>query len=651
MEQEPNRLSEKFSLKKCVEFVVICIITAITWNLPQESFGIEGLTVIQQRVIAIFIFATLSWLTEAIPSWATSLVIITVMCLTISNNSLSMFKGGGAAISANGTELGFTKGLKFTSGIIGENKIIIDQKGKQLTLKGKDIAFRIDSLHKGQTILTTYVADKDDKAYMTLTNANMKEGTQTDSINQVSAVVTKDADVTFTNKGGLINLKSIAILDNGKIIRQWDFTNISDKDLRSLQSDAAIWSAASDKSGVYTNRSTLKGADFGAELKSSDIMATFANPIIILFLGGFILAIAATKSGLDVLLAKNLIRPFGKKSENVLLGFLLITGFFSMFVSNTATAAMMLTFLTPVFAALPANGKGRVALTLSIPVAANLGGMATPIGTPPNAIALQALNGPELHMGIGFGQWMAFMFPLVIALLLISWFLLKKWFPFSQKTIELKIEGHVHHGWRMWVVCITFAVTILMWLLDKVTGVDANTVALIPIAVFAVTGVITAKDLQQINWSVIWMVAGGFALGLGMNGSGLATAAIASIPFGSWSPMVILIVSGLICYFLSNFISNTATAALLVPILAVVCNGMGASLDPVGGTSTILMGIALSASAAMCLPISTPPNAIAYSTGLVDQKSMLKIGIVVGIITLVLGYIVLYMVGKMHILG
>lgn len=651
MEESQSRLSSKFSLKKFIEFAVIVVITAVIWNIPQESFGIDGLTVIQQRVIAIFVFATLSWLTEAIPSWATSLVIITSMCLTISNNSLSMFKGGGAAISANGTELAFTKGLKFTSGIIGENKIIIDQKDGQLTLKGKDIAFNIDSLHKGQTIVTTYVTDKEDKAYLTISNANMKEGEKNDSLSVVNSVVTKDGTVTFTNKGGLINLKTIAINDAGKTVRHWDFTNITDKDLKSLQSDAAIWSAASDKSGVYTNRTTLKGANFGAELKSSDIMATFANPIIILFLGGFILAIAATKSGLDVLLARSLIKPFGKKSENVLLGFLLITGVFSMFVSNTATAAMMLTFLTPVFAALPANGKGRIALTMSIPVAANLGGMATPIGTPPNAIALQALNGPELHMGIGFGQWMAFMFPLVIVLLLISWFILKKEFPFSQKTIELKIEGHVHHGWRMWVVCITFAVTILMWLFDRITGVDANTVALIPIAVFAITGVITAKDLQQINWSVIWMVAGGFALGLGMNGSGLATAAIASIPFGSWSPMVIMIISGLICYFLSNFISNTATAALLVPILAVVCNGMGDSLNAIGGTSTILMGIALSASAAMCLPISTPPNAIAYSTGLIDQKSMLKIGIITGVLTMVLGYTVLYFVGKIHFLG
>ena len=182
-------------------------------------------------------------------------------------------------------------------------------------------------------------------------------------------------------------------------------------------------------------------------------------------------------------------------------------------------------------------------------------------------------------MGIDFGEWMAFMFPLVILLLFISWRLILRFFPFTQKTIHLEIEGEIHHGWRMWVVSGTFILTILLWLIpSKITGIDSNTVAMIPMGIFAITGVITAKDLQAINWSVIWMVAGGFALGLGMNGSGLADRAIESIPFGSWSPIAILIISGFICYFLSNFISNTATAALLVPILAVVCTGMGLSL-------------------------------------------------------------------------
>lgn len=488
-EEKENVMSGQLDFKKLFTFLGIIAVTAIVWNLPIDTFGIDGLTVIQQRIIAIFVFATLSWITEAVPSWATSLAIITVMCLTVSNNSLAMFKGE-------------------------ENEV------------------------------------------------------------------------------------------------------------------------------------------FGTLLKSKEIMATFANPVIILFLGGFILAIAATKSGLDVLLARNLIKPFGRKSENVLLGFLLITGVFSMFVSNTATAAMMLTFLTPVFAALPPNGKGRIALTMSIPVAANLGGMATPIGTPPNAIALQALNNPDgLNMGISFGSWMMLMFPLVIVLMFISWRIILKFFPFTQKTIELEIKGHIHSGWRMWVVSGTFIITILLWLIPgKITGMDSNTVAMVPMGIFAITGVITGKDLQEINWSVIWMVAGGFALGLGMNGSGLADRAIESIPFKEFSPVIILILSGLICYFLSNFISNTATAALLVPILNVVCAGMGDTLDAIGGTATILIGIAIAASSAMCLPISTPPNAIAYSTGLIKQNDMLKVGLTMGIISIVLGYILLYFVGKTHML-
>lgn len=486
-ENNLNTLSAHIEMKKVWQLLGIVLITAVVWNLPISVFDIDGLTVVQQRIIAIFVFATLSWLTECIPAWATSLAIMTIMCVTVSENSFQFFKGDG----------------------------------------------------------------------------------------------------------------------------------------------------------------------IGELLKSKEIMASFADPIIMLFLAGFILAIAASKSGLDTLLAKNMIRPFGNKSENVLLGFLFITGIFSMFISNTATAALMLTFLAPVFASLPANGKGRIALTMSIPLAANLGGIGTPIGTPPNMIAMKFLNDPDgLNLGISFGQWMLIMGPLVVILLLICWRVILYFFPFSKKTIELEIKGEIHRGWRMYVVIATFIITILLWIIPKeITGINTNTVSMIPMGIFAITGVINAKDLQQIDWSVIWMVAGGFALGLGMNGSGLADVAIESIPFGSWSPIVILIVSGLICYFLSNFISNTATAALLMPILAVVCRAMGDKLDVIGGTSTVLLGVAIAASTAMCLPISTPPNAIAYSTGLVEQKDMLKTGLVCGIISLVLGYGLLFIVGELHILG
>ena len=484
------RLDKRFHpttvFKKGIELIIILLVTLFLWNAPIDMFGIEGLTIVQQRIIAIFAFATLMWIFEVVPSWATSVAIIGLLLLFTSDS-----------------------GIKF---MVNPDKV-----------------------------------------------------------------------------GTLLSYKAV--------------------------------------------------------------MATFADPVIMLFIGGFILAIAATKTGLDAQLAKVLLKPFGTKSENVLLGFLLITGLFSMFVSNTATAAMMLTFLTPVFKQLPPEGKGRIAMALSIPVAANLGGMGTPIGTPPNTIALKYLNDPEgLNLNLGFGEWMMFLFPLVIVLMFISWFLLKKMFPFTQKTVELKIEGEMKKDIRTYIVIVTFFVTVALWLLDTVTGINSYTVALIPFVVFSLTGVIDKRDLEEINWSVIWMVAGGFALGYALNASGLAANAVESIPFGDFSPVFILIISGLICYGLSNFISNSATAALLMPILAFVCGAMGDSLAPIGGTPTVLIGVAIAASSAMVLPISTPPNALAFATNLVQQKDMAKIGLIIGIISMLLGYGMLYLIGTMHII-
>jgi sodium-dependent dicarboxylate transporter 2/3/5 len=126
---------------------------------------------------------------------------------------------------------------------------------------------------------------------------------------------------------------------------------------------------------------------FGTPISNSALMGSFAHPTIMLFMGGFVLAITATKYKLDAALAKFMLAPFGTRSEFVMLGFILVTAIFSMFMSNTATAAMMLAILSPVLSSLPADGKGRIGLALSIPIAANIGGIGTPIGTPPNAIA------------------------------------------------------------------------------------------------------------------------------------------------------------------------------------------------------------------------------------------------------------------------
>jgi sodium-dependent dicarboxylate transporter 2/3/5 len=146
------------------------------------------------------------------------------------------------------------------------------------------------------------------------------------------------------------------------------------------------------------------------------------------------------------------------------------------------------------------------------------------------------------------------------------------------------------------------------------------------------------------------MVAGGFALGYGLNASGLAANAVESIPFGDFSPLLILLLGGAICYLLSNFISNSATAALLMPILAIVCGAMGDKLAPIGGTPTVLIGVAIAASSAMVLPISTPPNALAYATNLVQQKDMSRVGLIVGVISMVLGFGLVYLMGTLHVI-
>jgi sodium-dependent dicarboxylate transporter 2/3/5 len=385
----------------------------------------------------------------------------------------------------------------------------------------------------------------------------------------------------------------------------------------------------------------------GALTNYKDVMAAFADPVIMLFLGGFVLAFAATKVGLDVQLAKIMLKPFGTNPKFVLLGVLLVIGIFSMFMSNTATAAMMLTFLTPVLATLPKDGGGRISLALAIPIAANLGGMGTPIGTPPNAIALGALQ--DAGYGITFLGWALRMIPFVIVMLVFAWLLLMKLYPFKAKSIELKIEGEPVKvtPFQKYVVWFTFALTIVLWMGEQWIGINSNIVAMIPFAVFSATGILKARHLEQINWAVLWMVAGGFALGTALNQTGLAARLIQIIPFVSWNALVVMLVGGFICYFLSNFISNSAAANLVVPILVVVGKAMSGNpaFESVGGVPAMIVGIAISASIAMCLPVSTPPNALAASTGMITTKQMATVGIIVGVVGFALGYAMLIFIG------
>ena len=246
-------VNSKFNVKYCVFLPIVLVITIFLWAVPTSFFGIDALTPVQQRVIALFVFAALMWMFEIVPNWTTSLLVIVLSLLTVSD-----------------------KGLSF---------------------------------------------------------------------------------LCKPEYGTLVNYKSL--------------------------------------------------------------MSAFADPVIMLFLGGFVLAIMASKYGLDVTLARVLLKPFGKKPKMVLLGFLIVIAVFSMFMSNTATAAMMLALLAPVLASLPKDDRGRVGLALSIPVSANLGGIGTTIGTPPNATAVRFLT--EAGHEVAFDTWAIHMIAFVIIMVLIAW--------------------------------------------------------------------------------------------------------------------------------------------------------------------------------------------------------------------------------------
>lgn len=471
--------NSKFSVKYCVLLPLVLLLAVFLFAMPTEWFGIEGLTLVQQRTIALFVFAAFMWIIEAVPAWATSIITMVLLIFTISNGAFSFF------------------------------------------------------------------------------------------VNDVE--------------------------------------------------------------------------NLGTTVSYKDFMAQFASPTIMLFMGGFVLAIAATKVGLDVVLAKALLAPFGTKPKTVLLGILLVVAVFSMFMSNTATAAMMLAFLAPVLKNLPADGKGRIGLALAIPIGANIGGIGTPIGTPPNVIALGFLK-ENLGIEVSFLDWCIRMVPFVLVMLLIAWICLLMFFPFKAKEIKLEINADRKKDFHFWVVAATFVLTIALWLIpESITNLNSNEVALIPFAVFVATGVFTKKDFAEINWDVLWMVAGGLALGTALMKTGLAKVLVETIPFGTMSPLLVILVSGIVGYAIANFLSHTSAANLLLPILATVASAI--DLSNFGGSAALLIGLAISTSVAMILPISTPPNAIASSTGLVETKDMAKMGIIMGVVGLILGYGVLIFVG------
>ena len=362
-----------------------------------------------------------------------------------------------------------------------------------------------------------------------------------------------------------------------------------------------------------------------AALPASSYFAALANPVIILFLGGFMIADGAEKYGLDKNIAAVMLRPFSGSARSTVLGLMLITGILSAFMSNTATTATMFAVVIPILAAVP-DKRARAGVALSIPLAANVGGIATPVGTPPNAIAVGALETNGIH--VSFVDWMVMATPFAAVILFGSWLLICALFIPRGISIELEMNASWNTTPKAKIFYAVAALTIALWMTEPLHGVSSNTVGFIPVAALLCLRVMDGSDIKKLDWPVLWLVSGGIALGTGIEATGLDTWLVGSI---GWETLGAVGVTTVMCFIglgFANVMSHSAAANLLVPVAI----SLAISL-PGTNLAIFAIAVAIACSLGMSLPISTPPNAIAYSTGTCSVKDMAILGVIVGLVS------------------
>jgi sodium-dependent dicarboxylate transporter 2/3/5 len=353
-------------------------------------------------------------------------------------------------------------------------------------------------------------------------------------------------------------------------------------------------------------------------------LTPFGSPTIMLFFGGLVLAVALSKYEIDRLIARKLLGIFGSSPYFIMVGFMAVTAFLSMWMSNTATTAMMIAMLMPLLKQIDKSDPFRVGLVLAIPFAANIGGIATPVGTPPNAVAIGILANNGITLS--FIGWMKMAFPLAVILLSGASLLLYALYPARNKSVSISIDGVKkmdHNG----VLCVMVAlVTIGLWLTSELHKIPEGVIALLAVGMFYSFHLLDKADLKKVEWDVLILMWGGLALGKGMEITGL-TGWIVGLPFFDQTGILLVAIFAVVAVFLSTFMSNTATANLMIPIVMAV-----------PGENSLLLAIvmAMACSFAMALPISTPPNAIAFSTDMIKSGDMFKAGALISVISIIL---------------
>ena len=370
-----------------------------------------------------------------------------------------------------------------------------------------------------------------------------------------------------------------------------------------------------------------------AEVEAARFLVPFAQDIVVLFLAGFLLSAAVSKHGLDRLLAARLLRPWARSPRRLVFGLLGLSAFFSMWMSNTATAAMMLAMLGPLMADRPIGDRLVQRLILAVAFGANIGGIGTPIGTPPNAIAFGALN--AAGYAITFLDWMLVAVPLAVVLLVATGVLLDRSLrPVESRDAPLTIpEADGALSREGYATCIVLVLAMALWITSGFHGVQPGAVGLLAVAVLSALGVLGQRDVNTIDWSILIVMWGGLSLSVAMDASGLA-GLLASIDVSVWAGGAWIAAVGtvLIGVILSTVMSNTAAAALLVPLALALA---------LPASEQVAILAALACSVAMALPVSTPPNAVAYATGRVELATMRRVGgrvSIVSVAIVIVGY-------------
>jgi sodium-dependent dicarboxylate transporter 2/3/5 len=399
-------------------------------------------------------------------------------------------------------------------------------------------------------------------------------------------------------------------------------------------------------------------------MEIADVGANYGSPIIFLFFGGFVLALALEKVNLHKRIALNIVKLTGTTPNKVVLGFMIATALMSMWISNTASTVVMLPIAISVIRLLINDKDGftkadknfALSIMLGIAFAANAGGIATVIGTPPNSVLIGLLEN-QYNIQISFLTWMSFGLPFSIIMVTAVYFVLVKLmfpckdivFTSSENVIDEEIEklGKISKEEKR--VLTIFAVTVFLWITRTIINsalpglkLSDTIISLMgAVSLFAIpmnfkkgNFILQWKDTEKLAWGILILFGGGLALAKGMDSSGLVALITDTIAAGDFNSLATVSLLIILMLFMTELMSNVALVAVLAPVVAGIAIGLNIPI------LNVLIPVTMASSCAFMLPMATPPNAIVFASGYVKVNQMVRAGILLNLIAV--GLLILY---------